>query len=129
MSQENVEIVRRATDAWNRGELDPEEAYHPDVEFLPLRAATEGGYHGLSGIEAFVSDTFEVFDKFDDELRVHRSRRVGARLGHHPCASERQRLGDGHPNRRPRRVPGREGSCAGRTLGRKTKPSKPPGWE
>ena len=39
--------------------------YHPDVEFLPLRAATEGGYHGLSGIESFVSDTFDVFDKFE----------------------------------------------------------------
>ena len=65
MSEENVEIVRRATDAWNRGELDPEEAYQPDVEFLPLRAATEGGYHGLSGIESFVSDTFDVFDKFE----------------------------------------------------------------
>ena len=65
MSEKNVEIVRRATDAWNRGELDPEGAYHPDVEFLPLRAATEGGYHGLSGIESFVSDTFDFFDKFE----------------------------------------------------------------
>ena len=34
-------------------------------EFVPLRAATEGGYHGLSGIDRFIEDTREVFDKFE----------------------------------------------------------------
>ncbi|MDX6606309.1 MAG: hypothetical protein QOD14_849 [Solirubrobacterales bacterium] len=65
MSEENVELLRKFQDVWNRGEGDPTEAYHPDVEFLPLRAAMEGGYRGLSGIQAFMADTFEVFDKFE----------------------------------------------------------------
>ena len=65
MSQENVELLRKFQDDWNRGERDVAAAYHPDVEFLPLRSATEGAYHGLSGIEEFVADTSEVFDKFE----------------------------------------------------------------
>jgi ketosteroid isomerase-like protein len=65
MSQANVEILRKLQNGWNRGERDLDGAYHPDVEFLPQRAATEGGYYGLSGIEAFIADTSEVFDKFE----------------------------------------------------------------
>jgi ketosteroid isomerase-like protein len=65
MSEENVELLRKSQDDWNRGVHDPAQVYHPDVEFLPLRAATEGGYHGLAGIQAFTDDTFEVFDKFE----------------------------------------------------------------
>jgi ketosteroid isomerase-like protein len=58
--------VREAQDAWNRGETVVRgDVWHPDVEFLPLRSATEGGYHGLSGIEAFVADTLAVFEKFE----------------------------------------------------------------
>jgi limonene-1,2-epoxide hydrolase len=37
----------------------------PDVEWIPLRAATEGGYRGVAGIDKFVADTSEVFDKFE----------------------------------------------------------------
>ena len=33
--------------------------------FLPLRAATEGAYRGLAGLQAFIDDTLEVFDKFE----------------------------------------------------------------
>lgn len=66
MSVENVEVVREAQESWNRGETAVrEEIWHPDVEFLPLRSATEGGYRGVSGIEAFVSDTLAVFEKFE----------------------------------------------------------------
>jgi ketosteroid isomerase-like protein len=68
MSQENVEIVRRAFDDWNRGEVSEmniRSAYHRDVEFLPLRAATEGVYRGVAGIERFIADTHEVFERFE----------------------------------------------------------------
>jgi ketosteroid isomerase-like protein len=66
MSQENVELVREAQQGWNSGETAVRaDVWHPDVEFLPLRSATEGGYRGLSGIEAFVSDTLAVFEKFE----------------------------------------------------------------
>jgi ketosteroid isomerase-like protein len=66
MSRENVELVRELQDDWNRGDTAVRrDAWHPDVEFLPLRSATEGGYHGLAGIEAFVSDTLAVFETFE----------------------------------------------------------------
>jgi ketosteroid isomerase-like protein len=68
MSQENVELVRRLNDGVNRGEMsemDIRSFYHPDVEFLPLRAATEGGYRGIAGIERFVADTEAVFENFE----------------------------------------------------------------
>jgi len=42
MLQEHVELVRRLQQEWNRGERpDPPAKFHPDVESLPLRAATE----------------------------------------------------------------------------------------
>ena len=68
MSQENLEIVIRVFDDWKLGEVDEIEvraAYHPDVEFRPLRAATEGAYRGIAGIEKFLADTEEIFDKFE----------------------------------------------------------------
>jgi ketosteroid isomerase-like protein len=66
MTRENIELVRSLQDEWNRGDraVRPER-FHPDVEFIPLRSATEGAYHGLAGIERFVADTLEVFDKFE----------------------------------------------------------------
>jgi ketosteroid isomerase-like protein len=66
MSQENVEIIRSLTDDWNRGsaKADPDRL-HPDLEFLPRRAATEGAYRGLAGFESFIADTLEVFEKFE----------------------------------------------------------------
>jgi limonene-1,2-epoxide hydrolase len=66
MSQENVELVRSLQDDWNRGDTtaDPDRV-HPDLEFLPRRAATEGAYRGLAGLERFIADTLEVFEKFE----------------------------------------------------------------
>jgi ketosteroid isomerase-like protein len=70
MSEENLEVVRRAVDAWNRGDpLPAAESYHPEVEFVPLRAATEGRYRGLSGIDRFNEDTREIFDRFELHLQ------------------------------------------------------------
>jgi hypothetical protein len=66
MSQENVELLQEMQSAWNRGDpMDPAETYHPDVEFHPLRAATEGDYLGISGIDRFIADTSEVFEKHE----------------------------------------------------------------
>jgi SnoaL-like domain len=68
VSQENVELVRRLNEVVTRGEMngmDFRSYFHPDVEFLPLRAATEGAYHGFSGIERFVADTEETFEIFE----------------------------------------------------------------
>jgi hypothetical protein len=47
MSQEHLEIVRRMLDARDRGDLPAALAcLDADVEFIPLRAATEGTYNG-----------------------------------------------------------------------------------
>src|SRR5438132_12939922 len=56
MSQELMELARRVFDNWKLGEIDEMEIrsiFHPDVEFLPLRAATEGTYRGIAGLEKF----------------------------------------------------------------------------
>ncbi|HTR19810.1 MAG TPA: nuclear transport factor 2 family protein, partial [Gemmatimonadales bacterium] len=63
-----MDLLRRLNDGTNRGELsemDPRSFFHPDVEFLPLRTATEGTYHGIAGIERFVADTEQTFEKFE----------------------------------------------------------------
>ena len=73
MSQENVELIRRGLDAWSRGEIGEislRSYYHPDVEYLPLRAATEGAYRGIAGIERFNADTQEVFEKFEPHYEL-----------------------------------------------------------
>jgi hypothetical protein len=64
MSTENVELLRETIDRWNRGEAVLY-AFHPDVEFLPRRVATEGIYRGLAGVERFFADTEQVFDRFE----------------------------------------------------------------
>jgi ketosteroid isomerase-like protein len=62
---ENVALVSRLLSAWNSDEeIDLADFYDPEVEFIPLRAATEGEYRGLAGIEAFIRDTEEVFEDF-----------------------------------------------------------------
>ncbi len=64
MSQENVELLREMIDRWNRGESDMS-AFHPNVEWLPRRVATEGVYRGIAGVERFLADTEQVFDVFE----------------------------------------------------------------
>jgi limonene-1,2-epoxide hydrolase len=68
MSQQHVELARRVFDDRDFGEIDETELrsiFPPDVEFLPQRAGTEGAYRGIAGIEKFVADTQEIFEKFD----------------------------------------------------------------
>jgi ketosteroid isomerase-like protein len=63
-----VDVVRRLFDEWKLGKVGDTEVrsnFHPDVEFLPLRAATEGAYRGHGGIKRFVADTQQVFEKFE----------------------------------------------------------------
>jgi hypothetical protein len=73
MSQENVALLRLLEDRTNRGQMSQmsdmeiRAFFHPDVEFLPLRAATEGAYHGIAGIERFIADNEAVFEKFEPQ--------------------------------------------------------------
>ena len=65
MSQENVEIARRAFDAYNRGDIDAAVAdIAPDCEFRPTGTVpgVQGAYRGPEGYRRFIawlSDEFE----------------------------------------------------------------------
>jgi ketosteroid isomerase-like protein len=65
MSQENVELFRRGTDALEHGDVALlEELADPEVIFEPLRAPVSGTYRGHEGIRRFLADTAESFDIF-----------------------------------------------------------------
>jgi ketosteroid isomerase-like protein len=74
MSQENVEFIRRLAEAVNRRDFDWLLAHADDeLEFIPLRAGTEGAFHGPEGLRRFVEDTEESFDVFEislDDIRA-----------------------------------------------------------
>ena len=73
MSQENVELVWRLFDAFNRRDLDTYLALSDeDIEAIPRVAAMEGGYHGHDGIRRMWTDLFGAFPDFSPELHeVH----------------------------------------------------------
>jgi ketosteroid isomerase-like protein len=65
MSQENVEVVRESTDAFNRGDFEVWlQSFDPDATFEPLRASVQGAYRGHSGIREWLADTRESFTAF-----------------------------------------------------------------
>src|ERR1044071_7440295 len=66
MASDRVEMVQTLVDRWNSGDraVHPD-LFHPDIEFLPARSATEGAFLGYAGLEKFLADTAEVFDKFE----------------------------------------------------------------
>jgi uncharacterized protein len=69
MSQENVETMRRAIEAWNRGDLDGFLAgAHPDLEWHPVLAAgvegSGGTYRGHDGARQFWTEFRAMFDEF-----------------------------------------------------------------
>ena len=69
MSQENVEIVKRSLDAFNRRDIEAgAEMATPDFEWFPAMAeAVEGGiYRGREGIEAYFADLTNTWE----ELRI-----------------------------------------------------------
>jgi ketosteroid isomerase-like protein len=71
MSRENLELVRQLLDARDRGDLPAALAcLDPDVEFIPLRAATEGAYRGHQGVEGFYADTLENFESFEPHYEL-----------------------------------------------------------
>jgi ketosteroid isomerase-like protein len=70
MSQENVELVCRALDAFNRRDLDAFLALmDDDVVAVARAAAMEGGqYHGHDGIRRWWKDQLDVFPDFTVEV-------------------------------------------------------------
>jgi ketosteroid isomerase-like protein len=90
MSQEHVELIHRALDAFNRRDLDAVLAMlHGDVEFGSRLAAMEGGFHGHEGIRRWwqtildaspdrTIEIVEVRDLGDVTLTMARARGHGA---------------------------------------------------
>jgi ketosteroid isomerase-like protein len=66
MSQENVERVREAVDAINRGDFDAAHAgAHPDIEWQTLDAFPDAGtYRGPEGVRAFFGAWLDTFKGF-----------------------------------------------------------------
>jgi ketosteroid isomerase-like protein len=68
MSQENVERVSQAMDAFNRRDLDAFLALaDPSVEFTPYVVGLEGTYHGHDGVRQWWRDLFAVFPDWRGE--------------------------------------------------------------
>ena len=69
MSEGNVELHRKAFDAWNERDLETWlEIADPEVEFAPLNLELEGGaYRGHDGIRRFWADYLEFFPDFTVE--------------------------------------------------------------
>jgi ketosteroid isomerase-like protein len=72
MSQENVEVVRRAADAYSRGDIDAVlEDLDPEIEWHPLLQVLLGGeatvYRGHEGARALFRDLDEAFTESEAE--------------------------------------------------------------
>ena len=69
MSRENVELTRRAVDAYNRRDLDAWLALMDDeVETVSRLVAIEGGYHGHGGARRWWEQVFEAFPDLTAEV-------------------------------------------------------------
>ena len=75
MSQENVDVVKRAIDAYNRGDIGTyADLTTADFELFPAleRTVEAGSYRGREGIEIHfgnISDTWEELHVLGDEFR------------------------------------------------------------
>ena len=70
MSRENMELVQRSIDAYNRRHLAALlEVFHPDADWYPLSALAEGdqAYHGHEGIKRWWANQQAAFE----ELRIN----------------------------------------------------------
>jgi ketosteroid isomerase-like protein len=71
MSQQNVETLHKAADAYTRGDLEAFlETAHPDIEWYPFTAEAEGGgaYHGHDGIRRWWSNMVSNLDEFEASI-------------------------------------------------------------
>jgi ketosteroid isomerase-like protein len=74
MSQENVEIVRAAIAAYNRGDLDAlAEYWTDDIDYRAVEGALDdrGPMHGKDAVRAYMQDWLDTFDGLNvDPLEV-----------------------------------------------------------
>jgi ketosteroid isomerase-like protein len=71
MSQENVELVKLAYEAFDRGGLDRYmEHFTDDVDYRAVEGAPDdiGPIHGKDAVRAWLQDWIDTFDRFSMEL-------------------------------------------------------------
>src|SRR5437016_5140082 len=71
MSQENVEIVRAAAEAYNRGDLDAFFDYlTDDIDHRAVEGALDdrGPMHGKDAVRAYLQDWLDTFDELTAEI-------------------------------------------------------------
>jgi uncharacterized protein len=81
MSQENVEIVRRGYEAFNRGDIDGVVGLlAPDFEYVAsgLVPGVGGKYRGADGLRRFAETFWSEFD--DPRIEVHELIDTGERV-------------------------------------------------
>jgi ketosteroid isomerase-like protein len=72
MSQAEIDTLRRFIDAAVRDDLAATlECLHPELELIPLRASTEGTFHGHEGWRRFREDTWALYERFEPEWELH----------------------------------------------------------
>src|SRR2546430_15894075 len=109
MSQENVEILRRWHDGWNRGDLDTvADLFHPDAEVIPDPSWMEPGpFKGRTAIRSWYEGVARVLGW------ARRGRCQGAFRGKRPSGFAFRLRGPGagqrhrHAARSDGRQPGR----------------------
>jgi ketosteroid isomerase-like protein len=68
MSEQNLEVVRRSLDAWNRRDLDRALGeMHPDcvADWSASRGPQSGTYRGRERVRRFYEEWLELFDEVD----------------------------------------------------------------
>ena len=80
MSQENIEVVRRSFDAWNRGDLAAYlGCFDPEVEWTTTGRYVEAGtYRGHEGLLRYLGGLTAEFD--DVEIHPEELVQVGDRI-------------------------------------------------
>lgn len=81
MSQENLEIVRRSVEAWNRRDLRAlKREYRSDseIDWSRSRGPFKGVYRGQREIEEFWRVLWSTFDQ--GELEIHETRDAGSEV-------------------------------------------------
>ena len=129
MSQENVEIIRRASEAFSAGELARWlEFFHPDIDWRAMEGALDdvGETHGTEAMRRYVQDWTDDFEGFtvvvEESLEIGGDRVIAVQqvMGRARLSGiETQlRYGCSTPSVTER-------SCAGGSTKTRTTPSKP----
>src|SRR5262245_25619657 len=70
MSQENVEVVRRCFEAWDRRDVDGVvREYAPDVE-VDMSRVIDGTFHGREAVREYYLSVFDNLRFTNDDLRL-----------------------------------------------------------